>query len=73
MKMNTSTIVTIAAAIGGGMLATRFGGKKNAALATSAGVGLGVIAGQMIGEKMATSGSATDGTPSGSLQLTTGR
>jgi len=60
MKMDTTTIVTIAAAIGGGMLAAKFGGKKPNALYTSAGVGVGVIAGQMIGEKMANK-SATAG------------
>lgn len=58
--MNTQTLVTIAAAIGGGMLAAKFGGKKNAALATSAGVGLGVIAGQMIGEKVSAKSAETN-------------
>lgn len=59
MKMDTKTIVTVAAAIGGGLLATKFGGKKHNPLVTGAGVGIGVLAGQMIGEKVAT-GNSTD-------------
>lgn len=53
MKFNTQTLITIAGAVGGGILAAKYSTKKNMALMTSAGVAAGVIAGQMVGDKVA--------------------
>jgi hypothetical protein len=51
MKLNTTTIATIAGAIGGAILTNQVS-KKPSTLATAAGIGLGVIVGQMAGDKI---------------------
>jgi hypothetical protein len=51
MKLNTTTIATIAGAIGGAILTNQVS-KKPSTLATAAGIGLGVIVGQMAGNKL---------------------